>query len=308
MSQPTVLDAFGPAQDAPSGVGYGLALRRPGLSPVVSLFALLLGFSGFALVVPVVAQLVIRVGHLISGGDWAEYVAAASAYELPIGPFSSHLGLAMLIPVSILIVRYLIGVRPRWLASVQPGIRWRYLLVCLVVAVVVLNGALWLSYLVTGMPTFGAGQEGWITFAFLLAVSAPLQAAAEEVFFRGFVLQAIGAASGRQWIGVVGSSLLFALLHGVQNPALFAHRFAFGLVAGTLVVVTGGLEAGIAAHIVNNLGAYGYAMFTMSISQLKAVTEISWGEAAWNIAGYALFGIVAWIVGSRLFRLPTTTP
>ena len=92
-----------------------------------------------------------------------------------------------------------------------------------------------------------------------------------------------------------------------QNPALFAHRLAFGLIAGALVVVTGGLEAGIAAHIVNNIAAYVYAMFSTSVAELKKVTAITWADAAWDIAGFAAFAAAAWWVGTRL-RLATRTP
>ncbi|NHB85869.1 CPBP family intramembrane metalloprotease [Tessaracoccus sp. HDW20] len=220
--------------------------------------------------------------------------------RLPRGPASGHLGLALLIPVSILLVRYVHGVRPRWLASVQPGLRWRYLAVALVVALVVLNAVLWLSFAAKGVPSFHAGEPGWATFAVVLLLTSPLQAAAEEVFFRGYLLQAIGSATGRQWVGVIGSALIFALLHGVQNPALFAHRLAFGLIAGALVAFTGGIEAGIAAHIVNNLAAYGYAIFTASIAELKATTAITWGDAAWDVAGLAAFAAVALWVARRM--------
>lgn len=308
MTQPPQLALFGEPLDPPSGLSYPLALRRPGFSTFTDVFGGLLAFIAFALVVPLVSALVLRVGFLMrGGGDFAQYSAAASAYELPEGPAAGHLALSALIPVTILLVRYVHGVRPRWLASVQPGMRWRYLAMSLVVAAVVLNAVLWASFATGEMPVFHGGQEGWVAFAVMVALTAPLQVAAEEVFFRGYLLQVIGSATGRAWAGVVGSALVFALLHGVQNPALFAHRLAFGLVAGALVVVTGGLEAGIAAHVVNNVAAYGYAIFTSSVAELRGVTSITWAEAAWNVAGFAVFGVAAWWLGRRL-RVATVTP
>jgi len=295
------------AADPPGGLTYPLALRRDGFHGVQSMFGIVIGFLAFAIFIPLTSQAVLRIGHLIRGGDWAEYQQLASSYRLPEGPVAGHLALALLIPVSMLLVRYVHGVRPRWLASVQPGIRWRYLVLAVGVAVVVLNAVLWLSYAAKGGPAFHGGQDGWVAYLVLISITAPLQAAAEEVFFRGYVLQAIGSAAGRTWVGVVGSSLLFALMHGVQNPALFAHRLAFGLVAGSLVVLTGGLEAGIAAHAVNNVAAYAYAMFTTSVAELRAVSAISWGDAFWDIAGFALFAVVAWRI-ARAMRLATVTP
>lgn len=301
------LVALGSAADPGPGLPYPEALRRPGFAPFQSMLGVLVAFSGFAIAVPLMNRLVLAIGHALRGGDGQEYLEAASGYHLPDGPVAGNLALALLIPISILIVRYVHGVRPRWLASVQPGLRWRYLAISVVVALVVLNGVLWLSFVAKGVPTFHSGQPGWAGFLVAILLTSPLQAAAEEVFFRGYVLQAIGSATGRAWAGVVGSSLLFALLHGVQNPALFAHRLAFGLIAGALVVATGGLEAAIGAHIVNNVAAYGYAMFTSSVAELKAITGITWADAGWDIAGFAAFAAVAWWVGNRL-RVATRTP
>jgi hypothetical protein len=57
------------------------------------------------------------------------------------------------------------------------------------------------------------------------------------------------------------ASRVFGLAHGIgQSIPIFFDRFAFGLVAGALVVLTGGLEAGIAMHVLNNWLAFGLAL------------------------------------------------
>ena len=56
-------------------------------------------------------------------------------------------------------------------------------------------------------------------------------------------------------------ALLFALAHGLgQSAPVFFDRFAFGVVAGILVIRTGGLEAAIAMHVLNNFLAFGLAL------------------------------------------------
>ena len=102
-------------------------------------------------------------------------------------------------------------------------------------------------------------------------------------------MQALGSLVAKPWFGVVVSAVVFALLHGLQNPPLFVDRLAFGLLAGWLVWRTGGLEAGIAAHVVNNVFAYAIAGFTTSIAELKAIREISWVDAGFDVGGFALF-------------------
>lgn len=307
MSQPVLASLSGP----PADVSYPLVLRGPGPegSPVRMIVGLLLALSAFFLVVPLVGQLILGIGWLTRGRspDFATYSTQAMAYELPEGLVASHLALATLLLISVLAVRFLHGRDAKWLLSVQPGGRWRYLVICLVVALIVLNGVLWLSFAALGAPPFQAGQPGWPVFLAIILVTSPLQAAAEEFFFRGYMLQALGSATGRAWAGIVGSALLFALFHGVQNPALFVDRFAFGLLAGWLVLVTGGLEAGIAAHVVNNLFAFGYGIFTGGVAAVKATSEITWEKAFWDVLGFGVFAVVAWFVGRRL-NVATTTP
>ncbi len=298
----------GPSRSAPpGGLTYPVSLRGPGQEPFRLLFGAALAVSGFILVVPLLAQGLLRLGWVFFGDglSFAAYSQAASAYELPEGLAATHLALAGLLLVAWLVFRYMHGRDAAWLISVQPGWRVRYLVVCLGVAVVVLNAALWASF-VLGMPDFGPAQPGWAGFLVVLLITSPLQAIAEEVFFRGYLLQAIGSATGKAWMGIVGTALLFALFHGTQNPALFVHRFVFGLIAGWLVLRTGGLEAGIATHIVNNLFAFGYALFTGGVAATKAVSEITWAKAGFDVAGFALFAVVAVWLGAR-FNLATTT-
>ena len=60
---------------------------------------------------------------------------------------------------------------------------------------------------------------------------------------------------------------------------MFFDRFAFGVVAGILVIATGGLEAGIAMHVLNNFLAYGFALAFSDMTTALNPTGGSW----WNI-------------------------
>ena len=97
---------------------------------------------------------------------------------------------------------------------------------------------------------------------------------------------------------------MFALLHGTQNLPLFVDRLAFALLAGLLAWRTGGLEAGIAAHVINNVFAYVIAGLTTSVAALKAIQGIGWVDAAFDIGGFALFAVLAYGL-SRLLKLRT---
>lgn len=100
------------------------------------------------------------------------------------------------------------------------------------------------------------------------AVLTPVVAVNEEVWFRGIVLAVL--RSGGVRVAVVGSSVLFAVLHlanlaGGEDPAAAVLQLVFaalfGFVAALLVVHTGSLWPAIAWHaawdFVNYLGGNG---------------------------------------------------
>ena len=286
-----------------SGLRYPVALR--GEDPVKLMMGLSKAFLAF-LLTGLLAQAVLRVSWFLRGQpDFREYQSLALAYELPDGILASHLGIAGLLLFVLLIHRYWHGRKAIWVISVQPGGRWRYLLICLAVAAAVLNVFMWLMR--GGNMAWQAAQPDWAIYLALILITSPLQAAAEEFFFRGYLQQAIGSLAGRAWVGVACSALVFAIFHGDQNIALFAHRLGFGLIAGTLVWATGGLEAAIAVHVANNVFAFGYALFMGGVAALKATSEISWEVACSDLASFAVFGAIAWWIGRRM-HVATLTP
>jgi membrane protease YdiL (CAAX protease family) len=96
--------------------------------------------------------------------------------------------------------------------------------------------------------------------SFLLAailLTTPLQAAGEEVAFRGLAARAVGSCFSARLVGLVVAttvtSLLFMLVHGAEDLRLNAFYFCLALAASVLTWRSGGLEAAIALHVVCNL-------------------------------------------------------
>lgn len=302
----------GAVYEPPPGVTYPLALTdeaAPGrqVPALTSLLGLVMGLSAFAVVPGLINQLVVNLSWLVLGrpGTRADFQAAAMRFDHPAGMLGAHLGIGSLILVTLALVVYWHHRRGRWLISVQPGMRWRYLLITLLAAAVVLNAVVLLAWPYRGHEL--SPQPSFWAFLVIIVLTSPLQAAAEEFFFRGYLMQTLGAVFRSPWVGIVGSAVIFALFHGVQNPPLFVDRLVFGLLAGLLVVRTGGLEAAIAAHIVNNLCAFIYASLFSTVAAAKATTTITWAEAGQDIMGFALFALVASVLARRM-RLATTTP
>jgi hypothetical protein len=96
---------------------------------------------------------------------------------------------------------------------------------------------------------------GWLLVVVVL--TTPLQSAAEEYLFRGYLSQCIAGwvrspRAGAVLAGVL-TAALFSAAHLPPDVPTFVDRFAFGLAASAVVWLTGGLEASIVLHAVNNL-------------------------------------------------------
>ena len=249
---------------------------------IVALVALMLAL------VPLLWQLPFALGLALAGRDVTDGMSRVLALDdpTPLGLAYLNLVLASAIPVAWLISRVVHGLPPRWLASVRPRIRWSWLLVCFGLALVGLLATLVVSSVVPGQGE-GGGPSGHPhafdattrEFALVVLLLTPLQAAGEEYAFRGYLTQAFGGLFRRPWAAVLGPALLFALAHGAQSAPVFFDRFAFGVVAGLLVILTGGLEAGIAMHVLNNWLAFGLALAFGDMASTLNPTGGSW----WSI-------------------------
>jgi membrane protease YdiL (CAAX protease family) len=242
---------------------------------------------GMILVAPLALLPVLAAGVSLEGGDFWENFADAATLQT-VGPSALlylNLTLGSMIGVTWLVMRVVHQMRPRWLASVVPRLRWGFLAVCLGLSVVALVAqvvvALFLPESANPAPdaTVNDFTAQTVLLALVVLLTTPLQAAGEEYVFRGYLLQAFGALLRNRWLAIIGSALLFGLAHGAQNFPLFFDRFMFGLVAAWLVVRTGGLEAGIAMHVLNNFLAFGFALVFSDLSESLNVSEIS----GWNI-------------------------
>ncbi len=214
----------------------------------------------------------------------------------PWGLLTTNLMLATLIPAAMLALLAGHGLRPGWLASVAARMRWSLLwrmgLLALGVLVLSYAGSLLLPVDEGATEVDSVALSTWLGFAVVVLLTTPLQAAGEEYAFRGYVMQALGAWVRTPWFAAVVTSLAFGFAHGTQSPALFIDRTAFGLVAAFLVIRTGGLEASIAMHVVNNAVVFLVAAAFDQVDDALTVTDTPWSYVAYDVATMVLF---AWL-------------
>ncbi|MEV7193381.1 CPBP family intramembrane glutamic endopeptidase [Streptomyces sp. NPDC093510] len=227
------------------------------------------------------------------------------------------LSLALLTPVVFLAARWAQRRPAGTLSSVAGRLRWRWLGRCLVVGLPLVTASLGVMLLLPDGSGGGADGSERVEWAglpdFLLGLAmvcvlVPFQASAEEYAFRGWLTQAVGSWCRSPWVAVVPQAFLFAAAHGWGTPWGFADLVVFGVVAGVLTVRTGGLEAAIGLHVLNNLLAMGVsAAIAGALASDETAADMVWTQVGVDVAmlcGYA--ALVLWLAGRH--RVATLSP
>ncbi|MGY1660520.1 lysostaphin resistance A-like protein [Geodermatophilus sp. SYSU D00705] len=172
----------------------------------------------------------------------------------------TNLSLIVAIPIVWLAWVAAHGMRPGWSSSVLARLRWRLLLPWTLLTLPTLGAGilvtLLLGFLLEGGEVTGPSSS-YVWLVLVVVLTTPLQSAAEEYVFRGYLSQAIAGwirspRAGAVVAGVV-TAALFSAAHAPPDVWSFLDRFAFGLAASAVVWLTGGLEAAIVLHAVNNV-------------------------------------------------------
>ncbi len=226
----------------------------------------------------------------------------------PAGLAAVNLAWAVAIPVTWGVLRIFQRLPEGWLSSVAGRIRWRWLAICLALSVVALIATIMVATVFPQQP--GAEVGGSVNdftsrtrdFVLIILLLTPLQAAGEEFAFRGYLTQAFGGlVKGRYAVvlAVVVPSVLFALAHGAQDAPVFVDRLAFGLVAGLLTILTGGLEAGIAMHALNNWLAFGLALAFGDMDAVLTPEDGTWWTLPSTLTQSLVYLVVVVVVARR---------
>ncbi|TFV82609.1 CPBP family intramembrane metalloprotease [Microbacterium sp. dk485] len=223
----------------------GLANGKRRIGRGILAIALLLGgmqFFIFALVI---------VAALIDSGIGTDARAGYTPLVHAAGAFS----VALLIPWSMLIQRWLYGVRGGSLSSVLSRFRFDILGRALVVLLPVV-GVFQIVYYWTPLPQTGWGYHDTLLLVATALVLTPFQAAGEEYGFRGLILRVVGGWTRSPRAGlilaIIVSSVLFALVHFSTSGLLNVWYLVFAVGTAWITWRTGGLEIAVVLHAVFN--------------------------------------------------------
>lgn len=178
----------------------------------------------------------------------------------PISQATALFSLALLLPWSMLIQRWLYKVEGASLHSVRSLFRFDLMARALLVVL-----PIWTVYMTVLNMLLPYEQGRWSTFELfatfvIVIILTPLQSAGEEYGFRGLAFR-VAASWGRGsrtalLLGVVVSSLLFTVVHFALDPWLNLYYFSLGATLALITWRTGGIELAAVIHAVNNTVAF----------------------------------------------------
>ena len=168
--------------------------------------------------------------------------------------------LITIIPVipAIFIARLITNFKPLGLIhSIAGRMRWSYLSVFLGFGFLIFGlynvGNLVLAGSLTTQNSVHPLNSGmfWLYIVLILLI-VPFQCYAEELLFRGYLMQTVGRWLKNPVWAIIIPAPIFMVLHGYGLWGLLS-VLTMALIAGFLCWYTGGLEAGIGLHIANNI-------------------------------------------------------
>ena len=187
----------------------------------------------------------------------------------------------------------------------------REFLVGLLIAIALAVLSTGLAYIAVGAPVFSqVSLAPWIGFALAALPLIYIQSSAEELLFRGLILQHMAARFGAFWAWGLIPSILFGLLHwnpdgyGAAVWMVLAITGLTGLVFAVVTAATGNLGAAMGLHF----GLNTYALLFIAPNKAFAGLALArWpeGETALNRLLVIDLGVmvVACLMSIAFYRL-----
>lgn len=209
--------------------------------------------SGFIMTLPVViAMEILGHGDLFAAGPGPRLQRSAVFLVEVAGSLAA-------LAVGILIAAKLIFRRPvrSWITA-APRFRWRLLIWAAGFTCAGVGLLMAVDAFVGDKPQLPLlDQDASASLRLIYATAALgaflVAAWAEEVVFRGYLLQQVGAFTRHTWVAIAISSVAFALMHLEFDPAALAARTLAGAAFAWAALRLGGLEFAIGAHLATNL-------------------------------------------------------
>lgn len=168
---------------------------------------------------------------------------------------------------------------------------------------VIIQGVLVIVWLLFADTDSNLSPDRWVVLLPFALIGLAIQTGAEEILFRGYLMQQLAARLRSPWIWAAAPSLLFAWLHyddslpDLDRYLIMLAIAIYALIATDLVTVTGNIGAAWGMHFAINFSSLlilspegwlsGLALFTVPIED---------GSHGWLVMLDTAVLLIAWVV------------
>ena len=161
-----------------------------------------------------------------------------------------------------LIVRFLHKQSIVSLTTARKRIDWKRIAFCFALWAVISTAFIFVDILLSPDDYVYNFNPGPFLILLVIAVLLiPIQTSFEEYFMRAYLMQGIGVMSGKKWVPLLFTSLIFGGLH-ILNPeveklgyGIMIFYIGTGFFLGILTLLDDGIELALGFHAANNLTA-----------------------------------------------------
>ncbi|WP_297793369.1 CPBP family intramembrane glutamic endopeptidase [uncultured Eudoraea sp.] len=148
----------------------------------------------------------------------------------------------------------------------------------------------------------------FLVLLLIAIIFIPIQTSFEEYFLRGYLMQGLGIAAKNRWVPLIGTSLIFGLMH-IFNPevakigyGVMVFYIGTGLFLGILTLMDEGLELALGFHAANNFTAALIVHAEWTAFQTNSIyKDISEPEIGWEVFApvFIIYPIVLLILSKK---------
>lgn len=254
---------------------------------------------------------VIATAWLVGGN-----IAYALALQLPLGRVTEFVAVnasvLMLLPGVLIAVIVLHRRGWRTLVTPRSTLDWQRMAEGAAVWILLAVGfAVVESLLYPGRYAWSLDLQRWLPFLLVALLLTPLQCAAEELVFRGYLVQALGRWLKHPLALAVLSSVIFTVPH-FYNPEVAAYGlaimaanyFAMGFFLASVALRDGRLELAMGAHAGNNLLLAVFINYEDSVFRTESVFTAGMLDPVYSLVTLLLSMMLfhLWVFGRIAIR------
>ncbi len=208
-----------------------------------------------------------------------------------------------LIVATLLAVRFIHVRSLRSLVTGEEHVRWRRIFagagIWLILAALV---SIVEALLYPGRYVLTFQPATLLVYAIVALIFIPIQTSAEELFFRGYLLQWMGLRLKNKWILAFLNGVLFFLPHTL-NPEMTVNflliglgYFAMGFFFALITLQDNGLELALGMHAGNNLFAAFFANYTITALPSPALFTIRTLDPVYSLISVVVGMFVFYVI------------